>query len=119
MDFAKQEFKFSKRIQGGSIREQLESVWRQTGVKPPELADLVELPKSLMHLWKIFSILSDQRSTDFGKPNPLQVPDILACAAVYNIELEDWEFELIIAFDKLKMNQIHSEIKAEQDKGKK
>ena len=94
-------------------------MWRQTGRKPPELDDLVELPRSLSHLWKIFSILSDQRSTDFGKPNPIQVQDIVACAAIYNIELEDWEFELIIAFDKLKLNQIYSDIKAEQDKGNK
>lgn len=70
-----------------------------------------------MHLWKIFSLLSDQRSTDFGKPNPLQVQDIIACAAIYNLELEAWEFELIIAFDRMKMNQIHADIKAEKDKG--
>jgi hypothetical protein len=49
----------------------------------------------------------------------LQVPDIIACANIYGIELMDWEFELIIAFDKLKLNQIYSEIKAEQDKGNK
>lgn len=72
-----------------------------------------------MHVWKLFSILSDQRSTDFGKPNPIQISDIIACAKIYNLELEDWEFELIIAFDKLKLSQIYSEMKAEQDKGNK
>lgn len=101
------------------MREQLESVWRQTGIKPPELDNLVEMPKSLYHLWKIFSILSDQRTTDFGKPNPIPVSEILACASVYSIELLDWEFELIVAFDKLKLNQIYSDMKAEQDKGNK
>lgn len=67
----------------------------------------------------MFSILSDQRTTDFGKPNPIPVSEILACAQAYGIELEDWEFELILAFDKLKLNQIYSDMQAEQNKGKK
>lgn len=67
----------------------------------------------------MFSILSDQRTTDFGKPNPIPVSEILACAKAYGIELEDWEFELILAFDKLKLNQIYSDMQAEQNKGKK
>lgn len=100
------------------MRDQLESVWRQTGQKPAELDELLELPKRLSGIWKLFSILSDQRNTDFGKPNPIRISDIVACASIYNIELEDWEFELIIAFDKLKLNQIYSEMKQEQERNK-
>lgn len=94
------------------------SVWRQTGVKPKELDDLTEFPKKLSYLWKLFTVLSDQRTTDFGNPNPLRISDIMYCASIYGIELEEWEFELIIAFDKLKLNQIYSDMEAKQSKGK-
>lgn len=95
------------------------SVWRQTGQKPKELDELIELPKSLAPIWRMFNILNDQRTTDFGKPNPIPVSEILACASAYGIELETWEFELILAFDKLKLSQVYSEMEAEQAKGKK
>ena len=45
--------------------------------------------------------------------------EILACAEIYNIELEDWEFELIIAFDRLKITQLYSDMpKNKGDKNK-
>ena len=119
LEFAKQEFKFQRQVGNSSLRDQLNSVWRQTGVKPKELDDLIELPKSTKHVWDIFILLDSVRSTDFGNPNPINFTEIQSYSNLSGIEFESWEIELIMALDRLKLNQVRKEMQDQQSKGKK
>ncbi len=61
----------------------------------------------------MFCILSDQRPSDFGTPLPIPMSEILAYAQLFNYDLEVWEVELIVTFDKLKLNQMYKDMSKE------
>ena len=81
--------------------------------------DLIELPKSTKHVWDIFILLDSVRSTDFGNPNPVNFTEIQSYSNLSGIEFESWEIELIMALDRLKLNQVRKEIQDQQSKGNK
>ena len=77
------------------------SVWRQTGVKPAALNEVVELPKNSQAIWKIFIDLHNARTnTGFGT-NPIQYSEIQAYTKLYEIELEYWEIDLLRQLDQV------------------
>lgn len=85
---------------GNSLRDQLNSVWRQTGVKPKQLDELKELPESCTELWKIFIDLHNARQSNGFGMSPLTYSDISAYAHLYKIEFEEWELTLLRMFDQ-------------------
>lgn len=85
---------------GSSIREQLENVWRQTGKKPKELEDLVELPSSMIEVWSWFITLHESRSSNGFGVNPISFMDIWTFFQLQEITPYRWEIDLIKRLDR-------------------
>jgi hypothetical protein len=91
------------------------NVWRQTGRKPKELENLVEIPDSCIEAWGWFIKLNRARSgTGFGL-NPLTYSDIAAFFRLQQIVPEVWEVELIEKLDRTVMS-IYAEKQASDSK---
>lgn len=101
--FAEQEFKLNQGSNKGTLRQELESVWRQTGNKPKELLDLVELPESCQDIWGVFLSLHNSRSYGMSM-NPISYSDIKAFFDLYGIKPESWEVQAIRLLDVTVMN---------------
>lgn len=84
---------------GNTLRDQLMSVWRQTGIKPKQLDELPELPESCYHLWKIFIDLHNTRQNSGFGVSPISYLEIEAYSRLYSIELDPWELDLLKKFD--------------------
>lgn len=81
------------------MRDQLQSVWRQTGIKPKEFEDLVELPESCISIWKWFIDLHNARGSNGFGINPISYTEIKAYFDLIDIRPEEWEIMLIKRFD--------------------
>lgn len=101
------------------MRDQLNSVWKQTGVKPKELEDLIELPESCAQVWKWFIDLNNSRTSNGFGVNPITYSDIKSYLDLINIEIEDWELNLIKKFDNEAMLSYAKEAEAERKKASK
>jgi len=88
-------------LAGGSssLRAQLESVHRQTGVRPKELDDLVSLPECMGYVWKYFLDLNSKRGGGFG-PAPISYQEMLSYFTLHNIEFNSYEISMIDALDR-------------------
>ena len=118
--FAKQEFCFGKRSKDGStLKDQLNSVWRQTGIKPKELEDLVELPESCFQVWKWFIDLHNARGSNGFGVNPIPYSEIKAYFDLIDVQPEDWEVTLIKLFDNEALSVYAKEAEAERKKSSK
>lgn len=89
----------------------MESVWRQTGVKPKELDDLIELPNSMLELWIVFLNLNSARSSNGFGINPISYVEIKSYYDLIGVQPEEWE---LLALRKL--DTVVLEIYAEQSK---
>lgn len=98
---------------GNSMRDQLMSAWRQTGVKPKALDELVEMPSSCFHVWKMFIELNNARGSNGFGVNPISYTEIYSYCKLHAIDIDEWELDLIKEFDKTVL-----EIYAEQQKPK-
>lgn len=103
----------------GSLRDQLNSVWRQTGVKPKELQELKELPESCTQVWKWFIDLNNSRSSNGYGVNPISYSDMKAYFDLIAIEVEDWELELIKRIDNEALKSYAEEAEAERKRASK
>jgi hypothetical protein len=101
------------------LRDQLNSVWRQTGVKPKELEELKELPESCRQVWKWFIDLNNSRSSNGYGVNPLSYSDIKAYLDMISIDVEEWELNLIKRIDNEALNSYSKEAEAERKKAAK
>lgn len=101
-----------------SIKAKLESVWRQTGHKPKELDNLVEMPESLALVWEDFRALNASRNSNGYSANPLSYSEILSYCVLTNTDLKPWEVEVIKYFDNALMNLYAEEAAKEQNKKK-
>lgn len=100
IEFSKQEFKFNTKSKDGfTLRQQLESVWRQIGKKPKELENLITLPESCYFVWKCFSDLHNARSSNGYSLNPINYTEIKSYFYLIDIVPEEWEVSLIRRFD--------------------
>lgn len=81
------------------MRDQLQSVWRQTGHKPKELEDLIELPESCVPVWRWFIDLHNARGSNGFGVNPINYTEIKAYFDLMDILPEEWEVNLIKRFD--------------------
>ena len=81
------------------MRDQLNSVWRQTGRKPKELRDAIELPQSCYFVWKWFTELHTARGSNGFGLNPISYTEIKSYFDLIDIQPEEWEVNLIKALD--------------------
>ena len=85
------------------------SVWRQTGKKPKELEELIELPDSCQQVWSWFLELNSSRSGNGFGPNPLNYSEILSYFTLLGTYPEQWELGLIKRFDLVAMEYFAKE----------
>lgn len=84
---------------GGSLREALVSVWKQTGVKPDELLE-IECPDAMHHIWGWFVTLNSTRSHGMSI-NPISFQDIWAWSQLTENEPTPFEVDCITSLDDL------------------
>lgn len=84
----------------GSIIDQLKSVWRQTGIKPKELDELVELPEVFQEVWSWLVKLNQTRSVGFGV-SCITYTEMKSFFDLYNIKPMDWEIQVLERFDRI------------------
>ena len=73
----------------------------------------------MQFIWETFNLLDYQRGSDFGNPQPIKFSDILSYSALSGFEFESWEVETLIALDRLKLNQMYSDMEKERQKSSK
>jgi len=100
-EFAKRELWLKDEIKtGGTRQDNLETVWRQTGKMPPELAP-VEVPDEALYLWGYFISLSSRRSGNGYSANPISNVEIQAWQRLSGVELLPWELDVIDMFEQV------------------
>lgn len=93
-------------------------MYRQTGVKPAELQNLVELPDSCLNAWRYFIDLSTSRTAGMTA-NPIAFTEMQAYFELMQIEPYDWEIRLIMKFDSIWLEHMHKEQKKKNTNKKK
>lgn len=94
------------------------SVWRQTGVKPKELDELVEMPDCFAECWFWFLRLNARRTgTGFGA-NPIQYSEIKSFFDLEGYEPMAWEVQMIEQFDNTFLQVMNENLKKEQQQSK-
>lgn len=116
-DFARKELWLKdKQVDGLSREAHLESVWRQTGVMPPELAP-VECPEELLYLWGYFLDVGLRRSGNGYSINPVSNLELEAWARVVGIgELTPFEVDALTALELLYLAHHAPKLPAEKTK---
>lgn len=94
-------------------------MWRQTGVKPKELEDLIELPEGYHQVWKFFIDLHNARGSNGFGINPISYTEIKSYFDLMQIQAEDYEVTLIKLFDNEALNAYAKEAEAERKKSQK
>lgn len=99
LKFAESEFRLSKDSGSGSTRDQLNLVWKNTGIKPKELDDLPELPNTCIEVWNWFIDLSASRTSNGFGMNPFTYQEMLAYFTLIDVIPRDWEIKLLKMLD--------------------
>ncbi|HHT7702741.1 phage tail assembly chaperone [Pasteurella multocida] len=104
IDHVREEFKLNKPVKNSdaTLREHLQAVWEQTGIKPDEL-NTPEPPSGLMYLFSYFNELSLSRQYGMAV-NPISYSDILAWSILTKVSLAAWEIEVIKQIDIVYLN---------------
>jgi len=98
--YAENEFALNKRQKDGStLRENLESAYRQTRVQPVEL-EPIDIPYGTQYLWTYFCELSNGRGYSETGPSALTFTEILAWSQLTKSDPTAWEVEAIKAIDR-------------------
>jgi len=87
----------------------LKSVWRQTGIKPKELDDIVELPDSMIFVWRYFIDLNNSRSSNGFGLNPISYSEMLAYFELIDYKPQEWEIQAIKRLDHIALEQFRKE----------
>lgn len=87
----------------------MESVWKQTGVKPPALDDLVELPPEMSYVWEYFLRLNRKRTSSGFGVNPIPFSEIESFFKLNQIEYSPDEVQLIEMLDNVAMEHFQKE----------
>lgn len=100
LSFARHEFRLSapRRQGGGTLREHLRAVQRQTGKAPAGLLGPPKPPGAAL-LWRAFLDLHGGRASDMGSPQPIAWRDIAAWQDATGERLRRAELDLIRALD--------------------
>ena len=97
----------------------MNSVWRQTGIKPKELEDIVELPESCISVWKWFIDLHNARGSNGFGINPISYTEIKSYFDLIDMKPDDWELTLIKSFDNEALIAYAKEAEEERKKNTK
>lgn len=100
------------------MRAKLESVWKQTGVKPKELEDLVELPDYFRYAWEYFLKLNQKRGSNGFGVNPLSFTEIKSFFELNQIVPDPMEIEVITLLDNIAMEHFAKEAEKNNKKKK-
>lgn len=90
----------------------MQSVWRQTGIRPKEFEDLIELPDCCFQVWKWFIDLHNTRGSNGFGINPISFTEIKAYFDLLDIKPEEWELTLIKRFDNEALSAYAKEAEA-------
>ena len=104
VEFCKEQFKF-----GGGLREQLESVWKQTGIKPKELEELTELPDCFKYAWEYFLKLNQKRTSNGFGLNPISYSEMKSFFELNRIIPDPIEVEVISLLDNIALEHYAKE----------
>lgn len=94
------------------------SVWRQTGIKPKELEDMLEFPKEMLQVWKFFIDLHNARDGNGFGANPISYSDMYSYFKLIDIQPDDWEIETVRKLDMIALDSFAEQAKREQKKNK-
>ena len=92
------------------------SVWNQTGVKPKELEELLELQREQYEIWGWFMELNESRSSSGFGLNPITYSDIDAYFRLQKIVPEKWEIDTIKRLDREVLSIYAKKAKADSKK---
>lgn len=98
------------------MRAQLESAWRQLGVKPKELEELVDLPESMHLVWNYFIDLNSTRGSNGFGVNPITFTEMKSYFDLYDISPLFYEVELIKKLDRVALDCFHKQQEKENKK---
>ena len=99
-NFAQAEFALEVRQKDGcSLRDHLESAWKQSGEKPQELIDAPPLPESGRYLWEYYLELHHRRVNYGWGHIPLGYGEILAWRTLTRRRLDPWELSALLEID--------------------
>jgi hypothetical protein len=104
---------WNKRVKGSKQTELqvLQEVERITGITPPELEGLPELPECADQLWIRYFRISATRTCGMSSVNPIQYSEILAWSILAGIRLKEWEINAIITIDNCYLYSVSEEAK--------
>jgi hypothetical protein len=112
-EYASKQFALAVRQKDGySLRDHLESGYRQTGVMPEEL-NIEPLPSSAVYLWNWFLEMHRGRSSNGFGANAISFLEIFAWQRVKGQTLTDWEVEGILAMDAAFLSSAAAQPKVE------
>lgn len=119
MEYAKQEFLLSVRNStGSSLRDELILVEKQTGVKPPQLRDMIELPESCEHVWVWFMRLHNTRPAGMGVSS-ISYSEMMGFFYLEGIKPLPWEIRLLNQLDNIAVEHMIKEQEKHQKKAQK
>lgn len=101
---------------GRTLKEHLESVWRQTRRKPKELEDAPILPEMFVECWQWFLRLNNKRTSNGFGVNPISYQEIQAFFGLLEYIPHDWELYLLEQFDVIMLNSYVENIPKEKSK---
>lgn len=103
-EWAEHQFKLNKPDKDGiTEREHLEQVERQTGRRLEALEPPTPFPMLLEHVWSVFIVLSNSRTTGFSGPNPITYEQIKAWKELTETPIDPWEIQAVIRLDRVYM----------------
>jgi len=93
---------------GASLKDHLLLIHKNTGKKPKELENLIELPPEFTKVWEDFINLSSSRQSGFGI-SPLSYTEIKNYGDLMGIEFEPWEVNMIKLFDRVTVAEVNKQ----------
>lgn len=96
----------------------MDSVWRQTGVKPADYEEEPVLPDICKDVWIAFVRLQNSKVDTAEGFTPITFSEILAYSQLYEIKFDDWELHLLHIFDGIARELTIKQLKEEQAKHK-
>lgn len=110
VEYCKWQFKLSSPVgtKNETLRDQLEVVYKTTGVKPVELEPPCELNELFVDAWKFFLDLHNSRTSNGFGLNAISYTEISNYFNLIQITPQSWEIELIKLFDNTALQVIHS-----------
>lgn len=97
--FARHQFGLLKQHGGGTLRDHLESVERQTGKTPDKLIP-PDFPDAVGHLWEWFIDLDRARPSGGFGPSAISYAEIDAFARLTGAEPTPFEVDVLRALDR-------------------